>query len=46
MTPDGETCTYALTGTVDSKGTMMKGAFKLFNRAGGGGEGSFTGKKQ
>ena len=46
VTPDGETWTYALTGTVDANGTMMKGAFKLSNRSGGGGEGSFTAKKQ
>ena len=46
VTPDGETWTYALTGTVDPNGTMMKGAFKLSSRSGGGGGGSFTGKKQ
>lgn len=45
VTPDGETWTYALTGTLDANGTMMKGAFKLSNRSSGG-EGSFTAKKQ
>ena len=45
VTPDGETWTYALTGTLDAKGTMMKGAFKLSNRSSGGG-GSFTATKQ
>jgi hypothetical protein len=37
--------TYALTGTLDANGTMMKGAFKLPNRFSGG-EGNFTAKKQ
>lgn len=45
VTPDGETWTYALTGTLDANGTMMKGAFKLSSRFSGG-EGSFTAKKQ
>jgi hypothetical protein len=46
VTPDGETWTYALSGTVDPNGTMMKGSFKLSSRSGAGGEGSFTAKKQ
>jgi hypothetical protein len=45
VTPDGDTWTYALTGTLDSNGTMMKGTFKLSSRSREGG-GSFTGKKQ
>ena len=46
VTPDGETWTYSLTGKVDQNGTIMKGSFKLSSRSGGGGEGSFTGKKR
>jgi hypothetical protein len=46
VTPDGETWTYALSGTVDPNGTAMKGSFKLSSRSGGGGEGSFTAKKR
>lgn len=45
VTPDGETWTYALTGTLDAKVTIMKGTFKLSNRSSGG-EGSFTATKQ
>jgi hypothetical protein len=45
VTPDGEPWTYALTGTVDANGTMMKGSFKLSSRSSEG-EGTFTAKKQ
>ena len=46
VTPDGETWTYVLSGTVDPNRTTMKGSFKLSSRSGGGGEGSFTARKQ
>ena len=45
VTPDGEPWTYALTGTVDANGMMMKGSFKLSSRLSEG-EGSFTAQKQ
>jgi hypothetical protein len=45
VTPDGESWTYALTGTVDAHGTMMKGVLKLSSRLSEG-EGTFTSNKQ
>ena len=44
-TPDGETFTYSLTGTVDAKGTTMKGSFKVSTRFSTG-QGSFSATKQ
>jgi hypothetical protein len=45
VTPDRETWTYALTGTLDANRTMMNGTFKLSSRASEGG-GNWTAKKQ
>ena len=44
-TPDGETFTYSLTGTLDAKETMMKGTFKVSTRFSTG-QGGFTATKQ
>jgi hypothetical protein len=45
VTPDGQTWTYALTGTLASKETMIEGSFTL-SSAESKGSGSFTAKKQ
>jgi hypothetical protein len=45
VTPDGQMWTYALTGALDAKETMIEGSFTLSN-AQSKGAGSFTAKKQ
>ena len=44
VTPDGQTWTYALTGTLDGQETMMEGSFTLSSAQTKGG-GKFTAKK-
>ena len=44
VTPNGQKWTYALTGKLDAKGTMMDGTFTL--SGGFKGEGTFKGTKQ
>ena len=45
VTPDGQTWTYALTGTLDAKETMIEGSFTLSSAETKGG-GTFTARKQ
>jgi hypothetical protein len=45
VTPDGQTWTYALTGTLDAKETTIEGSFTLSSVQTTGG-GSFSAKKQ
>lgn len=45
VTPDGEAWTYALTGTIDTSGTTIKGSFTLASRFSTG-EGSFMATKK